>query len=97
LGESGCPVLRSNTEMVLPIRLVDQTLSSAETAMPQPVLSTPPPRKPVTIGESGRPFGANFETPPPNCSKMVVCEPAMKLLFAHMLPSPSMAMPPTPE
>jgi hypothetical protein len=51
--------------MFLPARLVAQTLSSAEMAMPKPGPSMPPPRKPVVIGESGLPFGASFDRPPP--------------------------------
>jgi hypothetical protein len=55
----------------------------------------PPPRKPTVIGDRGLPFGAIFETPPPNWPQIVDCAPPRKLLSDHMLPSPSIAMPPS--
>src|SRR3954464_13634804 len=81
--------------MVWEAKLVAHTLSSAPTAMPKPGPSMPPPRKPDVIGDRHLPFGAIFEMPPPNGPQIVDCAPTWKLLADHMLPSPSMAMPPS--
>ena len=43
--------------MVLALRLVAHTLSSAPIAMPKPGPSMPPPRNPTVIGDRGLPFG----------------------------------------
>src|SRR6516225_1109714 len=54
--------------------------------MPKPIPSSPPPVKPVVIGDSGRPLGANLERLPSHSSSRF-CAPTMKLLPAQRLPS----------
>src|SRR5215471_7110883 len=53
--------------------------------MPKPIPSSPPPVKPVVIGDSGRPFGANLERLPAHNSSWF-CEPTRKLLPAQTFP-----------
>ena len=79
----------SSADVTLKRRLFSGTASSLRRP------SMPPPRYPTVIGEMGSPFGAIFEIPPPNEAQIVDCAPARKLSSAHMLPSPSMAMPPS--
>src|SRR5262249_38577317 len=54
----------------------------------------PPPAKPVVIGESGRPFGANLVALP--CQNVsCACHPTVKLSPTQRLPSLSnIALPP---
>jgi hypothetical protein len=54
----------------------------------------PPPEKPVVIGESGRPFGANLVAWPCH-SASDACQPMVKLSPTQRLPSLSnAALPP---
>src|ERR1700686_1950238 len=63
-------------------------------ALPKVPPSIPPPVKPVVIGESERPFGANFVAFPCHNSSCP-CQPTVQLSPTQRLPSLSnMALPP---
>ena len=66
--------------------LVNQILSFASTAVPNPGPSRPPPANPVGAGESARPFGANLAILPSHKASDP-CEPTMKLAPVQRLPS----------
>src|SRR5271165_3668315 len=92
-GVRGFPFL-SNTEMVLLPYVVSHALSWASTAAPKVPPSMPPPVKPVVIGESGLPFGANLVACPCH-SESCPCQPTVKLSATQKLPSLSnMPLPP---
>src|SRR5271168_4611903 len=92
-GVSGLPVLLK-TAIDLPPYLVSHALSWASTAAPKVPPCIPPPAKPVVIGDSGRPFGANLVALP--CQNVSCpCQPTVKLSPTQRLPSLSnMALPP---
>ena len=90
-GVSGLPFL-SNTAIEWPPYVVNQALSWASTAAPNVPPSIPPPVKPVVIGESGLPLGANlvalpchseFLPLPADCE--VVADPEVALAVEHRL------------
>src|ERR1700738_4203355 len=69
-------------------------LTRASTAAPKVPPCIPPPAKPVVIGESGRPFGANLLALPCH-SVSWPCQPIVKLSPTQRLPSLSnIALPP---
>jgi hypothetical protein len=76
----------SNSEIVCPLVLLTHTRSLASNAVPKPGPSMPPPVNPVVIGESGRPFGANFDRLPFHKSSCP-CQPTRKLAPTQALPS----------
>src|SRR5271169_1140884 len=92
-GLRGLPFL-SNTAMDLLPYVVSQALSLESTAAPNVPPSIPPPVKPVVIGESGRPLGANLVAWPCH-NESCPCQPTVKLSPTQRLPSLSnMALPP---
>src|SRR5262249_38029914 len=74
-----------------PVKLETQTLSRV-TPVPQPIPSTPMPRKPVIGGESGVPLELNLIKPPPRFLRTPDCEPAIQFTPLHILPSASKTM-----
>src|SRR5215469_10451948 len=63
-------------------------------ALPKVPPCIPPPAKPVVIGDSGLPFGSNFEALPCH-SVSRACQPIVKLSPTHRSPSLSnIALPP---
>src|SRR5580693_8475848 len=92
-GVSGLPFL-SNTAIEWPPYVVNQALSWASTAAPNVPPSIPPPVKPVVIGESGLPLGANLVAWPCH-NESCPCQPTVKLSPTQRFPSLSnMHLPP---
>ena len=66
--------------------MVPHTLSWASMARPKPMASTPPPVKPVVMGDSGLPLGANLERLPAHKASWFYA-PTRKLSPAQAFPS----------